>query len=71
MSQLKEGDKIRVHGNPFLAKMDPGIYWVDFISHVSGIPFYGLRKYRGRKIHVQHWAKLIDHWLGDKIEVVV
>ena len=68
--KLKAGDKIKVHGDPKLAKMTPGVYWIDFVTHVTGVPCYGLRKYRARKIHVQHWAKCVDHLLGDQIKRV-
>jgi len=68
--KLKAGDKIQVHGDAKLAKMTPGIYWIDYVTHVSGAPVYGLRKFRARKIHMQHLANRIDHLLGDRIEKV-
>jgi len=68
--QLKAGDKIKVLGDPKLDKMTPGVYWIDYVTHVGGSPVYGLRKYRTRKIHAQHPANHIDHLLGDQIERV-
>jgi len=70
MRRLNEGDKIEVHGNPMLAGLNPGIYWIAFVSYIGGIPFYGLRKFRGRSIHVKHWAKCVDHLLGKNIRVI-
>ena len=68
MRRLDQGDKIEVHDG--LKGMDPGIYWVDFITHVSGVPVYGFRKFRGRSTWGQQLANSIDPWIGNCISIL-
>ena len=70
MRKLNEGDKIEVHGDPLLVDLNPGVYWVDYVTWVSGVPVYGFRKFRCRKIHVQHLANSVDHWIGSRISIL-
>ena len=70
MRRLNQGDKIEIHGDVLLKGMDLGVYWVDFITHVSGVPVYGFRKFRGRSIWSQQLANSIDHWIGHRIRIL-
>ena len=69
MRRLNEGDKIEVHGDPLLADLNPGVYWVDYITWVSGVPVYGFRRFRCRKVH-QQLANSVDPWIGSRISII-
>ena len=70
MRQLNQGDKIEVHGDVLLRGMEPGIYWIDFVTHVSGVPVYGFRRFRGRHVCSQQLANSIDQWIGNRISIL-
>jgi len=70
MRKLNQGDKIEVHDDLWLKGMDPGIYWVDYITHVSGAPVYGFRKFRCRRTWGQQLVDSIDHWIGNRISIL-
>lgn len=61
--KLKEGDKIEVCGNPLLAQLDAGVWWVVFVSYAQGIPYYGFRRFRGRGVTARHYVKSVDIWV--------
>jgi hypothetical protein len=65
--KLSEGDKIKVTGLP----IEPGVYWIAYISYAGGCPFYGLRKFYGREITGSFFTNLIDAFLGDQVRRVV
>jgi hypothetical protein len=69
MRRLNEGDKVEIHGDPLLADLNPGVYWIDYVTWVSGVPVYGVRKYRCRKIQ-QQLAASVDPCVGNSIKVI-
>lgn len=73
--RLKKGDLFKVTGCRALKDLEEGReYRVDYVSHVQGDPFYGLRHNRGRKIVAKYPCNFIDPMIGrqgeNKIDLI-
>ncbi|MHC4299622.1 MAG: hypothetical protein ACYS7Y_20275 [Planctomycetota bacterium] len=62
--KLKEGDKIRGIGCPWLE--DGREYRVAYVSYLQGSPIYAFRLNRGRRIVAKHHTSHVDAWVGRK-----
>jgi len=65
--KLSEGDKIKITVD--IPTMEAGIYWVAYVSYCHGHPYYGLRKFYGRKITGRFFTNMIDALMAQGVLV--
>jgi hypothetical protein len=64
--KLHEGDKIEI-AEDTLADTKEGVYWVAYVSYCHGNPYYGLRRFYGRKVIARFFTNTVDVFLGSRI----